>query len=580
MPSNDVRRLYFFIHLTGRDSGNTGIQRVVRSLGRVLAEDPAVELVPVRWSEPLSAIVHAEQPWRDVIGYHNGPIFAPSRDEGKPIHLDTFRDTAEDWLLIPEVPHLGSHSPEHPSVSLLPLLGYARTYRFRVGVIFHDLLPLTFPAPGKIDELEQLKFTVYGQALLQADVVLGVSRSVTETLWDWWGRTGVRPQALPTLQSVPLPEEMAFMPRRPPDAPLDSLPRGPIDFVTWGTISAHKNQIAMIEAFNRLCERRPGLNLRLHMVGHIEPRVERQLGEAKARSNGRVLTYGYLPDEKLTALVAGCRAVAFLSLAEGFGLPIVESLWAGKPCLCSNVGSMAEIAANGGCLAVSPTEIDAISAGFELFATDIGFYNTKLAEIRVRKFRTWRNYASDVLNSLQMGKTIDEKASETPELVKLPSLIESTRPEQTSPLELLRTKLLSWKAKNNREYVEVDVSLHRMRYHRKSAQLGAEQLFDGSALRYDKALHHELTDSDLFFGPYMPLPRGNHIVKLYGSVAGTLNVRLTRSPGIVIKRVKLKSLNTTIPFHLAEDAVDFEVVMSKSESLSKLEISRISIMTE
>ena len=42
----------------------------------------------------------------------------------------------------------------------------------------------------------------------------------------------------------------------------------------------------------------------------------------------------------------------FKNVPEGFGLPIMESLWHGKPCLCAGFGAMGEIAEGGGCLTV------------------------------------------------------------------------------------------------------------------------------------------------------------------------------------------------------------------------------------
>ena len=48
-----------------------------------------------------------------------------------------------------------------------------------------------------------------------------------------------------------------------------------------------------------------------------------------------------------------CHFTVYPSLAEGFGLPIIES---GKPCICSNLGAIGEISTKGGCLTVdSPT---------------------------------------------------------------------------------------------------------------------------------------------------------------------------------------------------------------------------------
>ena len=54
-------------------------------------------------------------------------------------------------------------------------------------------------------------------------------------------------------------------------------------------------------------------------------------------------------DGELAALLASARATAFPSIAEGCGLPQLESLWMGVPCLCSDLPSLLENAAGGGC---------------------------------------------------------------------------------------------------------------------------------------------------------------------------------------------------------------------------------------
>ena len=43
----------------------------------------------------------------------------------------------------------------------------------------------------------------------------------------------------------------------------------------------------------------------------------------------------------------------FISIYEGFGFPISESLWHGIPVLTSNFGSMEEIAICGGCYSIN-----------------------------------------------------------------------------------------------------------------------------------------------------------------------------------------------------------------------------------
>ena len=118
------------------------------------------------------------------------------------------------------------------------------------------------------------------------------------------------------------------------------------------------------------------------MVGGLHRAVaDRRPAGRRRVPAGRIRLHHYASEAALRTLMRECDATVFVSLAEGFGLPIVESLWQGKPCLCSNIGSMAEIAADGGCLGVDPRDPDAIEGGLERLAEDAELR----AELAVRR---------------------------------------------------------------------------------------------------------------------------------------------------------------------------------------------------
>jgi glycosyltransferase involved in cell wall biosynthesis len=71
---------------------------------------------------------------------------------------------------------------------------------------------------------------------------------------------------------------------------------------------------------------------------------------------GRVLTPGFVPDEKLAAIYSGATAFLFPSLVEGFGLPPLEAMQCGVPVISSNTTSMPEVVGDAGIL-LSPTDV-------------------------------------------------------------------------------------------------------------------------------------------------------------------------------------------------------------------------------
>jgi glycosyltransferase involved in cell wall biosynthesis len=92
----------------------------------------------------------------------------------------------------------------------------------------------------------------------------------------------------------------------------------------------------------------------------------RRLSEP-ARS--RVIMTGYVSDEDKHVLVAGARALAYPSLYEGFGFPVIEAMAAGTPVLTSNVSSLPEVAGEDAVL-VDPKDVPAIADGLRRVLED------------------------------------------------------------------------------------------------------------------------------------------------------------------------------------------------------------------
>jgi glycosyltransferase involved in cell wall biosynthesis len=81
----------------------------------------------------------------------------------------------------------------------------------------------------------------------------------------------------------------------------------------------------------------------------------------------RVVRTGYVGERDKVALLSGATLLAYPSLYEGFGFPVLEAFAAGVPVLTSNVSSLPEVAGDAAVL-VDPSDPRAIAAGLtELF---------------------------------------------------------------------------------------------------------------------------------------------------------------------------------------------------------------------
>jgi glycosyltransferase involved in cell wall biosynthesis len=117
------------------------------------------------------------------------------------------------------------------------------------------------------------------------------------------------------------------------------------------TLEPRKNLSRLVEGY-----RRAGLNgLPLLIAG------ARGWGAVKVEGAG-VRWLGEPDDEELARLYRGARCVAYVSLYEGFGLPVLEAMACGAPVVAARTGALEEVA-GGAAVLVDPLDPDAIAAG-------------------------------------------------------------------------------------------------------------------------------------------------------------------------------------------------------------------------
>ncbi|HET6550589.1 MAG TPA: glycosyltransferase family 1 protein, partial [Solirubrobacter sp.] len=107
------------------------------------------------------------------------------------------------------------------------------------------------------------------------------------------------------------------------------------------TVSAkrpHKNLVRLLEAV-ALLEERPVLVLPGYPTPH-----EAELRERAAALGVRAVFPAWVSPEDLEGLYALAAAFVFPSLAEGFGMPVLEAMARGTPVACSGRSSLPEVA--------------------------------------------------------------------------------------------------------------------------------------------------------------------------------------------------------------------------------------------
>jgi glycosyltransferase involved in cell wall biosynthesis len=168
--------------------------------------------------------------------------------------------------------------------------------------------------------------------------------------------------------------------------------------ISVGTLQPRKNFSRLIQAYRTL-DKEIQQNFDLILVGRKGWCCDDILEQVKDTSfTGSVRWLEYVPDHDLLDLVKGSTCLAFPSLAEGFGLPVLEGFAAKVPVLTSNVSSLPEVA-GGAALLVDPYDVEAISDGLRQILDEVGMSEIlkSKGDLRVKEF-SWKRVTLETVD--------------------------------------------------------------------------------------------------------------------------------------------------------------------------------------
>ncbi len=369
---------------TSHTRAQTGIQRVVRSLARELAQLTRVE--------PVCFDPH-QHAWRALDADERAQLANSSGASGsrgtrwslRHQVIGRVRRLAGRTASVPR--GQGLVCPELFSTRVateLPAL-FAAARGPRVA-IFHDAIGLKFPEltpPATVARLP-----AYLRELATFDGVAAVSEDSAASLREFWQWSEL-PHPPPVV-AIPL----GIDPQ--PSRPLTEAAAAPRVLCVC-TIEGRKNHLALLAAAEDLW--RHGVNFELELIGL--PRADTgSLALAKIKglqAQGHPLVYhGTVSDAKLHEAYARSAFTVYPSLYEGFGLPILESLHHGRPCITGRGGALAEAARDGGVLTVETPTAPHLGRAMRRLLEHPAELAALAAAARARRFRSWRDYATDL----------------------------------------------------------------------------------------------------------------------------------------------------------------------------------------
>lgn len=385
------RILYFYVDHTSRFTANTGMQRTVRMLAKSLLE--RYETIRfVKWDNEKRDLVLINRSELNHLAQWNGPnlslvnVSLYSEDQTSYDSIGFHEKHEGNWLLVPEVTHINFHgAPKTREV-----LQSSEQHGLKSAFIFYDAIPLN---REELAEVAQVHLD-YMNHLKDADIILPISEwSKLDFFKHIKDQSSELSSMRATVRALPLPCESILAARVRASEELKANAKNMI--LSVGSITPHKNQLMLVRAFNSYCSKNPDTSWTLKLVGHVHPAVFDELSQLIG-ANDRVILSPGASDDFLRESYESCAFTVFPSLEEGFGLPIVESLWFGKPCVCASFGAMQEAGSKDGCVLIDTRDETEIEQAIKLLIENETYRNNLYARICKTDLNTWDDYADQL----------------------------------------------------------------------------------------------------------------------------------------------------------------------------------------
>jgi glycosyltransferase involved in cell wall biosynthesis len=221
-------------------------------------------------------------------------------------------------------------------------------------MIAHDLAFAHYPNHIPFSHRNYLKYFV-PRFLQRADKIGGVSRA---TIKDLKENYAVENEKVFLSYNGPTP---GFRPLKSDEkkAVRNDITEGSPYFIYLGSMHPRKNLDTLIKAYGVFRDKHPELSHKLVLVGRLAWK-SKKIKEAYETSayKSDILPLGQRKDAN--RLVGAATAMVYISLFEGFGIPLLEAMQCKVPVITSKVSSMPEVAGKAGLL-VDPENLNEIA---------------------------------------------------------------------------------------------------------------------------------------------------------------------------------------------------------------------------
>ncbi|MCA9130279.1 MAG: glycosyltransferase family 4 protein [Planctomycetales bacterium] len=238
--------------------------------------------------------------------------------------------TSQDIFLLPD-----AYWVNRLRNTIWPAATHARHCGAKVASVMYDLIPITHPEFVGRERSEA--FLEYVKSVAShSDMVVAISQTVREQVDQLLAELPQPPSGYcRDIRSFDLGCELK--PTQGEVRPQVSQAfAGVPPYLMVATFDPRKNHEFLLDAFDEMWQ--TGDSFRLCLVGRFGAQCDRTVARIQQHPQlgEKLLLFNDLSDAELQYCYRHARAVIFPSIVEGFGLPIVESLWFGKKTFASD----------------------------------------------------------------------------------------------------------------------------------------------------------------------------------------------------------------------------------------------------
>jgi glycosyltransferase involved in cell wall biosynthesis len=160
-------------------------------------------------------------------------------------------------------------------------------------------------------------------------------------------------------------------------------------FLYLGSIHPRKNVARLIQAFDQF-KAKTNNNFKLLLAGRMAWQITEVIEAIEqAQYKTDIIRLDYVPDDALHQIVGAAHTLTYVSLFEGFGIPILEAMNCDVPSITSEVTSMPEVAGDAGIL-INPYDINTITDAMVKMTSSTSFRNNLIEKGRIQRQKyTW-----------------------------------------------------------------------------------------------------------------------------------------------------------------------------------------------